>query len=66
MSTDINLDDYTTRRKYDGCHPVIAKGLQQENPIFLLCRIWDDDHSSIGGIVTEYKKERYKYGVYYY
>ena len=61
MDNEINFSNYTTRRKYDGCHPVIAKGLQQENPIFLLCRVWDDCTSN-EWIVTDYKRGRYKAG----
>lgn len=35
----INLDDYYTIDKYEGCHPVIAEALRQGKAIE--CRVWD-------------------------
>ena len=61
MSNEINFSDYTTQRKYDDCHPVIAKGLQQKNPIFLLCKVWDglQENNIYKWVVLAYNQGRY-------
>ena len=61
-----DFSKYTTCRKYDGCHPIIADALQQKNPVYLLCLVWNEnkEHAQLFYIV-DYEDRGYKtrYGI---
>jgi hypothetical protein len=57
--SEINLNDYETRDKYEGCHPVIAEALKNNRNA--ICRVWCDNDNKKE--ILEIK--HYSRGVYY-